>query len=321
MARSGPHCSHARVSCLALACLTVGGVSNVPPAGREVVRAASMRCDSIQSARDTVEYQVFLTLEVPTVRVYDTDGKLHQDTVSDAFRTLMLQTIRQNFIPPRAPELSVYMTGFDSSPPTAVPGVFGQVMFSLTPTGGLAESELVQSSLSPAFDRGLMDALHRADSAGGFPLPQDAGAAKIARLFVVLCGGRDLPPHAALLFKLRVPAWHNVTDAAPDPSRPGIQPQYPQDLVQRGFEGTFVLQFVIDEHGNVVPTTIALVRSDIKRPSDLHHVDRFGQEPQLGDFVRAVLPAARGDHYIPATIDGCPVKSLAERPFVFKVKR
>ncbi len=35
---------------------------------------------------------------------------------------------------------------------------------------------------------------------------------------------------------------------------------------------------------------------------------------------RATDPV-RGDHYIPATIDGCPVKALAERPFVFKMRR
>ncbi len=272
----------------------------------------------MQPARDTMVYQVYATLEVPTARSYDTDGKLHRDTVTDDFRALVLQAIRQSFVPPSTPTVTVYGTGY--SPPAAAPAVFGEAMFSLTPVGRLAEATLIQSSLSAAIDQSLMDALRRADSTSGFPPPQQAGGAKFSKLFVRIGGGGQVPRNGTPLFRLRVPVWHNVTTPLPDNSRPSVQPQYPPDLMARGFEGTMYVQFVVDERGDAVPSTLALIRTDIDRPSDILHYDR-SSEAQLSDFAMAVLPAVRGDHYIPATINGCPVKALAERPFVFKMKR
>ena len=102
----------------------------------------SPACESIRQTRDTVEYQVYATLVVPTVRVYN-GKKLQQDTVTDDFRTYMLQAIRQHYVPPSAPALSVYGFGISENPNGASPVVFGQAVFSLTPTGGLANLQLV----------------------------------------------------------------------------------------------------------------------------------------------------------------------------------
>jgi hypothetical protein len=268
-----------------------------------------------------VEYQVYATLVAPTVRVYN-GKKLQQDTVTDDFRTYMLQAIRQHFVPPSAPALSVYGFGISEDPKGASPVVFGQAVFSLTPTGGLANLQLVQSSLSSGIDESLMGALRRADSANAFPSPKDAGKAEITRLYVLLKSGTKVPSNGMLLFRMRVPVWHNVTYPTPDNARPIDTPRYPPGLLMLGFSGTFVMQFVIDEQGNVVPSTVALVSQDIKRSSTAPAGYELVQgQAQLGAFVEAVLPSLKGAHFVPATIDGCPVKSAAEMPFAFNLPR
>jgi len=276
-------------------------------------------CDSIQVARDTIQYQVYATLDVPTEQVYDRDGKLHQDTISDDFRGLVLQAIRQSFVHPAQLPLNVYLIVPGLYPPVATPAVFGEAVFSLTPTGGLAESQLVQSSLSPAVDQSLMDALRRADSANLFPLPSEAKA-KVTRLYVTLGSSQIVPKQAVQLFAVRVPVWHDVIAPRPDPAHSVVKPTYPTDLLDRGFVGSVYMDFVIDEHGRVVPSTIAVLRAEIRRASYVPHRDWPGHEAQLSDFVTAILPSVRNGRYLPGTIDRCPVKSFVIQPFAFDIR-
>lgn len=283
--------------------------------------AKRIGCDSIRGARDTGVYTVYLTLKVPAIRVYGSGEKFHQDTVTDDFRTMALEAIRVHFAAPSAPALPVY--GFDNGTPVAAhPIVLGQVVFSLTPTGGLASLQLVQSSLSPAIDKSLTDAIQDAATANDLPLPREGGKAEVSRLYVSLGSGAEVPRAGVPLFKLRVPIWSGATYPTADPARPITSPSYPPGLLMLGFSGTFIMGFVIDEDGNVVPSTIALIHSDISRkPQDVPGWQVVSGQADLGDFVSAVLPSMRQAHYIPATIDGCPVKSYAETPFVFNLKK
>lgn len=63
-----------------------------------------------------------------------------------------------------------------------------------------------------------------------------------------------------------------------------------------------VLQFVIDENGNIDRRTVQLLQS---------------ADPRLANAVFDVLPRM---HYRPAEIDGRPVKELVQVPFMFQVK-
>ena len=273
-------------------------------------------CTSLPVATDTVEYRVYATLEAPTKQVYDADGTRHQDTITTQFRQQVLEAIRRAFVPPPDLALDVYQMRSDVSPPIVAPAVTGEAEFTLTPIGRLEEAGLTQSSLSAALDRALLDALHRADSAYGFPPPSSAGA-QITRLYVGLQGWAS--KGSVLLFVLRVPLWHDGTNPKPDPRRP-LKVDYPIELQRRGFDAALVVGFVIDETGAPVPSTFRLEHAEFTRPTNIVHRDD-GQQVPLSEFVDAILKAMRKAHFIPGTINSCPVKQLAAEPFVFKMKR
>ena len=105
-------------------------------------------CDSLPVPQDTTTLQVFVVLEAPTRAQFKLNGGVGGDTVPDAFRALLLQGVRQNFVPPTPLSLPVYLVDAQSTPPSAAPGIFGEVMFSLSETGGLIDLQLAQSSLS-----------------------------------------------------------------------------------------------------------------------------------------------------------------------------
>lgn len=275
-------------------------------------------CDSLPPASDTISYQVYAMLEAPVPYRYDDKGELQRDSIHLAFRQLVLQAIRQNFVAPQNPSVTTFVIRRDVGPPVATPTVFGEAMFSLTPTGGLADAELTQSSLSPTLNQSLMDALHWIDTAHAFPLPGDAGA-KLTRLYVNLVSASRPSDSAALLFTIRVPVWHQWTYPTPDPAHWMPIPAYPPELQRMGFESTLVLEFVVNEDGGVEPSTIRLAHSKFAAPSSAQ-VTYVNGGVQLSDFVTAVLHSVRSARYLPGTVAGCAVKQLVQQPFVFKMR-
>jgi hypothetical protein len=248
---------------------------------------------------------------------FELSGSVRGDTVLDAFRAVLLQGVRQNFVPPTPLSLPVYLVDAQGAPPSAEPGMYGEVMFSLSETGRLIDLQLAQSSLSTAIDRSLLGALSRADTARALPLPREAGKSKPTKLYVTLQSGQEVPPGGVLLFRLRVPMWHAVTGVAPDSAHPGEPPKYPPDLARKGFIGRLDIEFVVDEHGDVVPSTISLVHSSVGRVLSAMGATHEGTDAPLNQFALAVLPTVRTAHYVPARVDGCPVKSLVIRTFTF----
>lgn len=77
--------------------------------------------------------------------------------------------------------------------------------------------------------------------------------------------------------------------------------RYPINAQRDGVEGTAVLSYVIDENGKVVPYTIDMVWVD--------HMD----------FLKEAVSILYESTYTPASINGCPVKSVAVQPVVFKL--
>ena len=307
------------VACATLVCLGASVQAHAATLQKIAGLPGPHACDSIPGPRDTIEYQVTAKLEVPTESVYDSHGKVHHDTVTTAFRTLVLEAIRQNFVSPANLPLQVFLVRRDVYPAVAAPVVFGEARFSLTETGEVAALELAQSSLSPALDQSLMGAVRRAGSAHSFPLPGEAGVAKMSWLYVSL-SSYGLLPGSAPLFAIRVPVWHDPTDPTIDPTHPAKPLVYPPDMLRRGFEGTIYTEFVIDELGNLVPSTLRLSYSNFKRPENIMHLDA-SSEARLSDFALAILQSMRGAHYTPGAIGGCPVKEIAMQPFTFKIRR
>ena len=282
---------------------------------REIPRAP--RCDSLPPTSDTMSYQVYATLEVPTEYRLGDDGKLQRDSVSTTFRRMVLQTIRQNFVPPQNPSLTTFVVRREVRPPVAAPVVFGEAMFSLTPTGGLADAELAQSSLSPEINQSLIDALHRADAAHMFPLPSEAGA-KLSKVYVHLASGPLAPDSAALLFTIHVPAWQQWTYPGLDPAHRNAVPAYPTELEHAGYEGSLGIEFVVNADGSVEPSTVRLAWSTFNAPPS-GTLGRAGVH--LADFITAIMTSLNSARFLPGTVGGCAVRELSAQPYNFKMRR
>lgn len=78
-------------------------------------------------------------------------------------------------------------------------------------------------------------------------------------------------------------------------------PSYPTALRAAGMEGEVLVQFVVDQQGNVENSTFKVVKST---------------NPAFTAAVREVLPAWR---YRPAEVSGRRVKQLVQEPFAFRL--
>jgi hypothetical protein len=260
---------------------------------------------------------VSATLEAPTPIRYSADHQAHQDTLDPNFAALVLQAIRQSYVPPERLALNVYVVRTDVGRPAATAAVFGEVEFSLTPLGALSGVALVQSSLSPALDQSLIRALYRADSTHVFPTAMGLRGEEPPHFFVSITSSNVPSGVSVRLFRLHTAVWHDATEPAADPRRPIPTPSYPSELLQQGFEGTLYIEFVIDELGRPVQPTFRLSYSKFDLTSPLSiGTDRV----RLGEFVKAIAQSMRSARYIPGTVAGCSVKELVVQPYSFKIR-
>lgn len=149
----------------------------------------------------------------------------------------------------------------------------------------------------------------RTDDRGLFQFGQ--GAAGVYRIDVLPPGSRQyLGPVDTLAADsvnertLRVPffAQEFLAFQVQEPARAidGTRPpEYPAGLRGQHMEGQVDAQFVVTERGMVDPGTIRILRST---------------DPEFSESVRRHLHTAR---YIPALIDGRPVRQVVQQSFVF----
>jgi hypothetical protein len=93
------------------------------------------------------------------------------------------------------------------------------------------------------------------------------------------------------------------------------RPSYPE-IPREGYsEGYLVLQFVVDENGNLDRSTIR----------DLWPANRERPVGPLAEYYRLFVYAAKSSvmnsQYRPANISGCPVPQTVQQPFDFRLKR
>jgi hypothetical protein len=94
------------------------------------------------------------------------------------------------------------------------------------------------------------------------------------------------------------------------------QPSYPSDVLNAGFEGNILLQYVVDTSGRAKRETV-------------HSVWRPGTRPLLDarklqayhSFVDASRRSVLDTRYEPARIGGCTVSQYVEQPFVYQFGR
>jgi TonB family protein len=197
-----------------------------------------------------------------------------------------------------------------SGPALTHPAMLNEVRLRLRPKGHV-EAELTARSLADALDGALLRAIREADSAGVFAVLPD-GLSQGSTLFLSLTTGEPAdslrPPDEPTIESIRrdlsilsLPLYRDATEMKPMPGNQG--PRYPDRERLANVQGEVLVDFVVDESGAFVPSTLRLVR--------------YTSE----GFARAVFDALKPMRFAPATVGGCPVKTLVRQPFQFQLRR
>ena len=109
------------------------------------------------------------------------------------------------------------------------------------------------------------------------------------------------------LFELALPRMREAAPAG------GRTPMYPSSVLRRRIQGTLLMEFVVDEHGQVDTSSIR----DIRRPTDVPKK----YETAYQAFVKSVRAALPEMTYRPAEVMGCRVKQKVRQPFAFGIER
>lgn len=185
------------------------------------------------------------------------------------------------------------------------------VVFTVAHDGRVRDVALASSSLSPTFDRMIVDAIRAADTSGLMPpLPSHAPSRVEFALSVFgspFSGDANHPTfkrpgHVRPLFVTSLPSWTgSLTRAWPD-SNTGA-PKYPSVAAFGRLKDSILVQFAIDENGHGMPESVFVLT---------------GQYWSFTKAIREWLPTAR---YIPARIGTCAVKSVNRQAFKFNPAR
>ena len=214
----------------------------------------------------------FETIDMP---VYGTVGGAHPGNPNNDKLTL---GIRRQFRMP--PNLYLPVYGFMSETKVA-PTLTGQVTFTLL-RGRLTGIRMTATSLLPAVDSALTTAVRRADSLKAF-VGVPGGAYTVSLSSVK-------PDTDALATDLA----HVLVQAVPLAHRASLDADAPAPLLPTG-NGMF--EFVVDEHGRVMPATLRTLKSS--SPA----------------FAIAVSRGIEKLRYEPAVSGTCAIKQVVQQPF------
>jgi hypothetical protein len=230
---------------------------------------------------------------------------LDPDAPDTAYTAQLLMAIGEAYHPREALTLGDY-----SVPgPVATASAYTVVEFTRTKAGRVEKVELLATSLSPAFDRAVVDAVDSAGASGLPPLPRVSWSLHYRLDVALVPGGRDTtsssarPPGSMRLLWLgtSIPMWNGAT--APEVVA-GSTPLYPEAARRdNGVEDSLVVRFTIGPNGRVTPGTAVV----------LHGTYR--------EFAESIGLWLRKKTYRPAAIGGCPVPSVALESFKFKIVR
>ncbi|MFL5575522.1 MAG: energy transducer TonB [Gemmatimonadaceae bacterium] len=176
-----------------------------------------------------------------------------------------------------------------------------EVAFVLHRDGSASGVRITTTDGLPQIDSAAVRAVRAADSARAFaPFPEELLDTTIA-VDVRIGLGRRKRGVALPLFPVALPWVKPTRPVVPRPRQPA--PVYPRAAIQGLVESDVLVQFIVDESGRVAPGTV--------------HVERA----EYREFVQAVLDVLPQYRFTPAELNGCPVKSLVQLPFEFRMRR
>gem|GEM_PF-4063338 len=273
-------------------------------------RFKALPCDQLPAPDDTVETTVYLSLDAP----------LLARPLPPGYADSVLRALAGVFVAPQPVQSPVFGTTGGARVPAPVatqgplppevplhPTVNGEVEFTLDQAGYVSRVLLTTATLSRALDERLTALPARAESLHVFPVRE--GPVSLAggiRFFAALGTVHPVGVPSVPLFVLRVPQWRQAelaqrTSAAPEAGDAASGGPGGVSEAARHREDSVVVQFVVDEIGHPVLSTVQLV--------DAHY----------RAFARAALESLRQSTFMPASIDGCAVKQVALESYHFMI--
>jgi hypothetical protein len=256
---------------------------------------APVRCDSLPPPTDSVFRTIYLTLEAP----------LRKDTLPVAYTNMVLDALVHGFVAPRPlvmPAFACASKAVEGSyVPTMIPAALGEMTFTLDSGGRPADVHLTQSSLSPALDYALVAMSRGIDSAHPFPNAIGVTGPRRVKFFVALQSFRSAHDVSAPLFRVQMPQWRDGhTASALSQHKKAV---YPWIAESAGLGDDVMIQFVIDETGHAIPSTIRLISGHYR------------------EFAESAVETIVQSRYQPGSIGRCAVQELVQQPYTFTIRR
>jgi TonB family protein len=192
----------------------------------------------------------------------------------------------------------------------AVAAAFTALQFTVTDSGAVDDLRIVATSLSPSFDHSVIAAVRAAGADRLPPKPRNAGGRTQFQLEVATAVQPDTERDAGDTagaarmpwVVTQIPAWSDAVAAGTVRGRSQV-PFYPPAARRQSIEDSVLIQFAIGANGRIAPHTAILLHASYR------------------DFVSSIADKLSSFRYVPTTINGCPVASLAQEPFTFKIQR
>lgn len=105
-----------------------------------------------------------------------------------------------------------------------------------------------------------------------------------------------------------------ILDVKPVAVRNAVTPKYPEDNRRTGWMGAVHMQFVVDQTGHAVDSTI---KTFLPKGAPPLAAD---QQRVYDTFVAAVKAAIPQSTYYPAEVGGCKVKQVVQQEFIFDLR-
>jgi TonB family protein len=212
--------------------------------------------------------------------------------------------VRQYYKPPAIISLPFWakiptMRTIGDSLDTVGQGLDGVLMFRLTATGQLADTNIFVATASPEFNASLVSAIRRADSASAFPLPDGEVKRDNGRIILRIAdvNRADSTAHAIGLVRIAVPilAIDQWAERLNDPPM-----SYPDVSIEEGENDDVTVQFVVNTNGRADTASLRILQGGHR------------------EFMISALQALAATRFKPASIGGCPVPQLVQQQYTYR---
>ena len=212
--------------------------------------------------------------------------------------------VRQYYKPPAIISLPFWaktptVRSIGDSLDTVGQGLDGILLFRLTETGQLADTNILVATASPEFNASLVAAVRRADSASAFPLPDGDVKRDNGRIVLRIVDFEQTGQARGAVGLVRIAVPVLQIDA---PARALNDPaaHFPQSAIDEGRNDDITVQFVVNSSGRADTASLRVLQGGHR------------------DFALAALEALAATRFTPAQIGGCAVPELVQMRYTFR---